>query len=103
MPSSAGTLARVFLLDRAMIDLMTIAEAAHLLGVCTNTVRTMIARGEMEAVHVGSRDAKRRTLRISRDELESFIRTRGLTPKPIRSRRLSDNMRSRREMASIVK
>ena len=55
---------------------LTIAQVSEQLGVCTDTVRMMINRGELAAVHVGRENAKRRTLRIMSDELQSFLRSR---------------------------
>ncbi|KQW47596.1 hypothetical protein ASC77_14215 [Nocardioides sp. Root1257] len=48
--------------------LVSIAEAAEILGVSTKTVRRFIAAGNLEAVRLG-----RRTIRIKTESLDRFI------------------------------
>lgn len=48
--------------------LVSIAEAADILGVSTKTVRRVIASGDLEAVRLASR-----TIRIKTESLDRFI------------------------------
>lgn len=48
--------------------LLTISEAAELLSLSRATLYRALARGDVRAVHVG------RSVRISRTELERFVR-----------------------------
>ena len=48
--------------------LVSIAEAAEILGVSTKTVRRFIASGDLEAVRLA-----RRTIRIKTESLDRFI------------------------------
>jgi excisionase family DNA binding protein len=48
--------------------LISIAEAAEILGVSTKTVRRFIASGDLEAVRLA-----RRTIRIKTESLDRFI------------------------------
>ena len=50
------------------VDTPTIAAD---LGVTTQTVRNLIARGEIPAIRIGSR------LRVHRDEYEAYLRRAG--------------------------
>jgi hypothetical protein len=54
--------------------LLTVEEAARLLRVGRNTLWAWERRGHgPEPIHVGSQDAKRRTLRYRRADLIDFI------------------------------
>ena len=49
-------------------ELVSVPRAADALGVCDRTVRREIAKGKLGCVHVG------RALRISRNQLEDYVR-----------------------------
>ncbi len=53
---------------RALLELLTIAEVAEVLRVCSRTVHRLIERGDLRPSRVGRR------VRITSDEVESFIR-----------------------------
>jgi excisionase family DNA binding protein len=53
---------------RGLLELLTIAEVAEVLRVCSRTVHRLIERGDLRPSRVG-----RRVL-ITSDEVESFIR-----------------------------
>ena len=57
--------------ERRPLDLLTVAETASRLGVSTKTVRRVIARGELHAVHIG------RAVRIDPEEIERLIKALG--------------------------
>ena len=52
--------------------------AARALGCTSQTVRNLIRRGELKAIHLGTVD--RPQFRISDAELKRFIRARKVTP-----------------------
>lgn len=49
------------------LPMLTVAEAAHSLGLCTRTLRRHIRSGALPASRIGDR-----ALRIHRDDLEAF-------------------------------
>lgn len=55
---------------------LTINEAAERLAVNRFHVYRLIKAGELAAVNVGHRGARRRTLRIFPESLEAFVRSR---------------------------
>lgn len=56
--------------DCAAPLLLTIAQAAHVLGISRTTVYQLMRTGELHAIHI------RRSSRISQDELVRFVRQR---------------------------
>ncbi len=80
---------------------LRIPQVAERLGVCDDTVRMMIDRGELRAVHVGRKNAKRRTLRIMSHELDSFLCSRdGQKDEPPKPPRMSADRKAIRDLAA---
>ena len=48
-------------------DVNTVSEVAEAFGVCAQTVRRLIASGELESVHIG------RAVRVTRSAMVDFI------------------------------
>jgi excisionase family DNA binding protein len=84
MPSSDAVLARVFLFSshtpvQPMSSLITINEAAERLGLRHKSVRRLLDAGELDGVDVGRKGAKRRTLRVHAESVDSFLTLRSTT------------------------
>lgn len=54
-------------------DVLNVNEAADALNVCAQTVRRLIASGELESVHVG------RAVRVPKTALVDFITRQGVS------------------------
>lgn len=74
-----------------MDRLLTPREAAEIVGVSTDHVRSLIKQGSLVATNVGLGKRVQRW-RVSPDELQAFIRQRRNRPEPVRRRRRSDIM-----------
>ncbi len=48
-------------------DVNSVNECAELLGVCPMTIRRLIARGELDSVHIGTR------VKVTKSALVNFI------------------------------
>ncbi len=82
------------------MGLLTVAEVAKRLGISAYTVREMIARRELPAIHVGRPAAKRRTLRVISDDVDCFLRSRkGESEAEPKQRRMSAERQALRELA----
>jgi excisionase family DNA binding protein len=57
-------------------QLLTIPETAKKLGLAMTTVYKMIAEGDLRAVDVAVRGAKKSKTRVREDDLEAFIEGR---------------------------
>lgn len=53
--------------------LYTMPEAAEQLGCCENHVRNLIASGQLRAVDIAKKGARRPKTRVRRDDLEAYI------------------------------
>lgn len=53
-------------------DVLSVPQAAEVFGVCPQTVRRLIASGELASVHVG------RSVRITKQALIDFIESQGV-------------------------
>lgn len=53
-------------------DVNTVPQVAEAFGVCAQTVRRLIARGELETVHIG------RSVRVTRQAMIRFIEGQGV-------------------------
>ena len=52
-------------------DVNTVPEVAEAFGVCAQTVRRLIASGELESIHIG------RSVRVTRSAMLDFIARQG--------------------------
>jgi excisionase family DNA binding protein len=99
-PGQTGV-GEVLVAEEIHMALLTVGEVAKRLGISAYTVREKIANGELNAVHVGREDAKRRTLRVTSDEVERFVRLRRGDPEPHAGQpRMSPERRALRAMAT---
>lgn len=54
-------------------DVNTVPQVAEAFGVCAQTVRRLIARGELETVHIG------RAVRVTKTAMIDFITRQGVS------------------------
>lgn len=87
----------------ASSDLLRIPEAAKRLAVSEAHLRNMIDRGEIDAIHVGRPNARRRTWRISVAAMDAFLaeRTDRVSRKETKPRRRMPSMAARRRAAGL--
>lgn len=55
-------------------DVNTVPEVAEAFGVCAQTIRRLIASGELESIHIG------RSVRVTRSAMVDFIKRQGVSP-----------------------
>lgn len=71
-PTNAPRAERVELFTE-LRDVSTVPQVADALGVCPNTVRRLVASGELPCIHVG------RSVRITRAALVDFVEAQAVS------------------------
>ena len=60
---------------------LTPAQVAELLQTSVDRVTDLVRSGELAAIDIGAKGAKRRTWRIAEDELARWLASRSTTPR----------------------
>jgi excisionase family DNA binding protein len=71
-----------------MSDVFTIAEVAERLKCSQSTVYSLVDRGELAAINLGS--SSRRTLRFTQESLAAYLQTKPVAAKSLPSREVAD-------------